>query len=176
MNEPQTDQDFLDKFRALYKSLAPGLIYYASKYVDVNTAEDFVQDVFLKIWNKRAFLYWEEGLHSYLYHAVRHACLDHLKHLEIKANVENNVQLRLKIEELYYSQSSSLAWKEDTRLQAVYREIQKLPDKCREIFIMAYIEERKAAEIATLLNISKRTVEAQLYKALKFIRASFNPD
>ena len=49
--------------------------------------------------------------------------------------------------------------------------MEKLPDKCREIFSMSYLEERKTVEIADLLNISPRTVEAQLYKALKLLRA-----
>jgi len=55
-------------------------------------------------------------------------------------------------------------------MSAVYCEIDKLPSRCREIFVMSYLEERKADEIARLLNISKRTVEAQLYKGLKMIR------
>ena len=53
---------------------------------------------------------------------------------------------------------------------SIYKEIDKLPDKCREIFTMSYLEERKTSEIAVLLNISTRTVEVQLYKALKILR------
>ena len=52
----------------------------------------------------------------------------------------------------------------------VDKEMDKLPDKCREIFTMSYLEERKTSEIAVLLNISTRTVEVQLYKALKILR------
>lgn len=59
---------------------------------------------------------------------------------------------------------------EDERLELIYKEMDKLPEKCREIFTMSYLEERKTAEIAVLLNISSRTVEAQLYKALKILR------
>ena len=51
-----------------------------------------------------------------------------------------------------------------------YKEMDRLPEKCREIFTMSYLEERKTSEIAVLLNISTRTVEAQLYKALKILR------
>ncbi|MDR0537865.1 MAG: RNA polymerase sigma-70 factor [Tannerellaceae bacterium] len=171
MNEPLKEHELLAKFQTLYKQYAPELILFAAKFVDISSAEDFVHDVFLKLWNKRAFLYWEDGMKTYLYHAVRHACLDCLKHREIRDNVENNALLRLKIEELYYAESSNPLWQEDTRLTLVYREIENLPQKCREIFTMAYIEDRKASEIASLLNISKRTVEAQLYKALKIIRS-----
>jgi RNA polymerase sigma-70 factor (ECF subfamily) len=170
MNEPLREQDLLDKFRALYKKYAPGLISYAAGLVGAVTAEDLVQDVFLKIWNRRSFLFWEEGLSNYLYNAVRHSCLDCLKRLQVKDRLESNELTRLKIEEMYYSETANLPWQDDKRLQSVYREIDALPGRCREIFVMAYLEERKITEIASLLNISRRTVEAQLYKGLKYIR------
>jgi RNA polymerase sigma-70 factor (ECF subfamily) len=170
MNEPLKDHELLGKFQVLYKNYAPVLIFYAAKFVDPPTAEDLVQDVFLKIWNRRSFIFWEDSLQTYLYNAVRHACLDYLKHEEVKNHFVNNTLVKLKEEELYYTETPVLLWQEDDRLQLIYKEIGKLPEKCREIFTMAYLEERKAAEIATLLNISKRTVDAQLYKALKYIR------
>jgi RNA polymerase sigma-70 factor (ECF subfamily) len=59
---------------------------------------------------------------------------------------------------------------EDVRLSRVYREIEKLPGKCREIFVMVYLENQKPSETASMLNLSRRTVDAQLYKGLKAIR------
>ena len=170
IHKQMNDNEIQDQFRALYNNYASALIFYASKFVDKTTAEDLVQDVFLRIWKKRSFLLWGDGLPNYLYNAVRHACLDHLKHQEIKNRIEEDILTKLKIEELYYTKMPALLWQEDFRLQSIYKEIEKLPEKCREIFTMAYLEERKAAEIASLLNISKRTVESQLYKALKHIR------
>jgi RNA polymerase sigma-70 factor (ECF subfamily) len=170
MKEPPKNHEIEHLFRALFKESAHILVFYAAKFVDRDTAEDLVQDVFLKIWNKRSFIFIKEGIHSYLYQATRHACLDYLKHQEVKAGYENVARFKLKIEELYFTDDPSFLFKEDNRLLSIYNEIDKLPDKCREIFVMAYLEERKTAEIATLLNISKRTVEAQLYKALKQIR------
>ncbi|MDR1258670.1 MAG: RNA polymerase sigma-70 factor [Tannerellaceae bacterium] len=174
MNEPLKEQELLEKFRALYKQYAPALIFYATRLVDTTTAEDLVHDVFLKVWNKRSFIFWEESLKSYLYNAVRHGCLDYLKHEEVKANFENSTLIKLKIEKLYYSETTALLWQDDNRLQYIYKQIDALPPKCREIFIMAYVEERKTSEIASLLSISKRTVEAQLYKGLKYIRKSLH--
>ena len=166
MNEQINDHEIQDKFRVLYKKHARTLIVYASKFVDKTTAEDLVQNVFLKVWSKRSFLVWEEGLSTYLYHAVQHACLDYLKHLEIKRNILG----KLKIEELNYTDNSASLWQENRYLQVIYREIDNLPEKCRKIFTMSYLEDRKSSDIASLLNISKRTVEAQLYKALKLIQ------
>ncbi|MDR1938687.1 MAG: RNA polymerase sigma-70 factor [Tannerellaceae bacterium] len=174
MNEPRKEEEILTLFEALYKKNAPLLISYAARFVDSGTAEDLVQNIFLKIWDKRSFVFIKEGIQTYLYNAVRHACLDYLKHQEVKAEYENDVRLKLKIKELYYNNEPEFLFQEDSRLSSIYREVENLPGKCREIFVMAYLEERKSAEIAMLLNLSKRTVEAQLYKALKIIRKALN--
>ena len=96
--------------------------------------------------------------------------LDYLKHQEVKGDYINAVTTKLKIEEIYYNDDPQSLFAEDERLELIYKEMDKLPDKCREIFTMSYLEERKTSEIAVLLNISTRTVEVQLYKALKILR------
>lgn len=130
------------------------LIFYAGKYVNAVTAEDLVQDVFLKVWQKRTFLFLKEGIKTYLYRSVQHACLDYLKHQEVKGDYINAVTTKLKIEEIYYNDDPQSLFAEDERLELIYKEMDKLPDKCREIFTMSYLEERKTSEIAVLLNIS----------------------
>jgi len=170
MEDPLLDDDFLDDFKALYKKEAPAMVAFAARFTDLAAGEDIVQDIFLKIWEKRSFMFLKEGIHTYLFHAVRHACLDYLKHLDVRADYEAAVRLKLQIEELYYNNDPDFIAETDERMSAVYCEIDKLPSRCREIFVMSYLEERKADEIAKLLNISKRTVESQLYKGLKMIR------
>lgn len=78
------------------------LIFYAGKYVNAIAAEDLVQDVFFKIWQKRTFLFLKEGIRTYLYRSVQHACLDYLKHQEVKGDYINTVTTQLKIEETYW--------------------------------------------------------------------------
>jgi RNA polymerase sigma-70 factor (ECF subfamily) len=146
------------------------LIFYAEKYVDSDTAEDLVQDIFIKIWQKKTFLFLNEGLTTYLYRSVQHACLDCLKREDVKDNYVDSVVNQLKIEEIYFNDDPEFLFNEDERLQMIYQEVEKLPERCRDIFTMSYMEERKTPEIAKLLNISPRTVEAQLYKALKTLR------
>lgn len=170
MDRPKEDDRELIQFKELYKSIASMLIFYAGKYVNAVTAEDLVQDVFLKVWQKRTFLFLKEGIKTYLYRSVQHACLDYLKHQEVKGDYINAVTTKLKIEEIYYNDDPQSLFAEDERLELIYKEMDKLPDKCREIFTMSYLEERKTSEIAVLLNISTRTVEVQLYKALKILR------
>ena len=146
------------------------MIFYACKFVNPATAEDLVQDVFLKVWQKKLFLFLKEGIKTYLYRSVQHACLDYLRHQDVKSDYVKAVTTRLKIEEIYYNDDPLFFFSEDERLALIFREMEKLPDKCRQIFSMSYLEEMKTSEIAVLLNISPRTVEAQLYKALKMLR------
>lgn len=151
--------------------MAPILIFYAGKYVDRITAEDLVQDVFLRIWQKRTPLLLKEGIRTYLYRSIQHACLDYLKHQEVEGDYMRATLNRLKIEEINHSNEPDFLFEEDERLLRIYEEMEKLPPKCKEIFVMSYLEERKTDDIALLLNVSKRTVEAQLYKALKKLRS-----
>lgn len=160
----------LQKFRALYLEHTPGLIYYACKYVDKDTAEDLVQDVFVRIWQKRQIPFDVEGVKTYLFRSVQNACLDYLRHQQIESTYADGVIHTLKIEEINYHSHTDTLELEQERLASVYREIGKLPDRCREVFTLAYLDEKKASEIADMLRISQRTVEAQLYKALKIIR------
>ncbi len=170
MVKPQKEDHALVQFKELYVQYASALMFYAGRYVDDQTAEDIVHDLFQKIWYKKAFLFLNGGMKTYLFRSVRHACLDCLKHQEVKNNYVQTVVSRLKIEELYYNDDPKHLYIEDDRLAAIYKEINNLPEKCRNIFMMSYLEERKTGEIALQLNLSKRTVEVQLYKALKQIR------
>ncbi|MDR3268512.1 MAG: RNA polymerase sigma-70 factor [Tannerella sp.] len=170
MSEMQTEDENIERFKALYTKYAPALIAYAARFVDTGTAEDLVQDIFLKVWDKRAFIFLKEGIHTYLYQAVKHACLDHFKHEDVKADYASAILTKLKIEELYYTDDPDFIYHQDDRMLSIQKEIEKLPEKRREIFTMAYLEEKKSEEIALCLNLSKRTVEAQLYKALKNLR------
>ena len=118
----------LDKFKLLYLENAPRLIFYASKYVDSDTAEDLVHDIFIKIWQKKEIYSVEEGLKTYLFRSVQNACLDYLKHKSIEMTYADEVARRLKIEEIDYYNQSDAAELEKERLDSVYREIAKLPD------------------------------------------------
>ena len=85
----------LNKFKLLYLENAPRLIFYASKYVDSDTAEDLVHDIFIKIWQKKEIYSVEEGLKTYLFRSVQNACLDYLKHKSIEKTYADEVARRL---------------------------------------------------------------------------------
>jgi RNA polymerase sigma-70 factor (ECF subfamily) len=158
------------EFEQLYKKHAAGLIFYARKFVDYQTAEDVVHDVFLKIWFSESVMLVNENISSYLFNAVRNMCLDLLKHQAVHDDYVSKAVLALKMEELASDENIVDKLIEQEKIDAVYKAIDRLPEKCREVFVQAYIEEKKNVEIAEQLHISVRTVEAHIFKALKLLR------
>lgn len=165
----------LISFKSYYEANVSSLMLFARRFVSGEMAEDIIQDVFLDIWDHSEE---RERLpsRSYLFMAVRNKCLNILIREQVKKNYIDSTELDNRILGLDYydSYEKQLIDKED--IQYVYDEIEKLPEKCRIIFKMAYFEERKNAEIAEILDISIRTVEHQLYLGLKTLRTRFMSD
>ena len=154
----------------LYIKYAPGMIFYARKFVDYQTAEDIVHDVFLKIGMSASVMITNENIENYLSCAVRNTCLDLLKHQAVHDDYMSNAIRDLKMEEIDSDDNIIDQLIDQEKMDAVYKQIDRLPEKCREVFVMAYIEEKKHVAIAEQLNISVRSVEAHIFKALKILR------
>jgi len=161
-------------FREIYRKYAPVMQAFASKFTDRATAEDLVQDVFMQIWVARETLPINESLQAYLFRAVRNRCINHLEHIKVKANYVAREMIDLQIREAEFFQSPEQLLIRQEQLEQVRREIEKLPEKNRRIFQMAYNDDLKAAVIAEKLHLSVRTVETQIYKALKTLRSIFD--
>lgn len=163
---------FADHYQAFYLKYAGDLIFFARKFVNHQTAEDIVHDVFLKIWDAKSTIVVEEEMQNYLLTMVQNGCYDFLKHRQVQNGYVNNKFLQLKVEELqYYETTTEDSWPEND-LEALYESIEKLPERRRDIFKRAYIQGEKHVDIANKLEISVRTVETHIYKALKTLRNS----
>ncbi|MDR2921704.1 MAG: RNA polymerase sigma-70 factor [Tannerella sp.] len=159
----------LISFRHYYEANVSHLKLFARRFVSSDIAEDIVHDVFLEVWNYLESCK-EMPSRSYLFMAVRNRCLNNLKRELVKENYVQTTQLDNQILGLDYydSYEKLIIAKED--IQAIYDQIERLPEKCRVIFKMAYLEDKKNAEIAEELNLSIRTVEHQLYLGLRTLR------
>jgi RNA polymerase sigma-70 factor (ECF subfamily) len=157
---------------ALFGQYAAGLLGYACKFVTREAAEDIVQDVFIYLHRNAATLEIRHTLRSYLFRAVHNRCLDHIKHDMVHKRYVSQALSALSLQELEYYDPS--AGKESLLMKGedggVWRAIEQLPPKCREIIKMRYQEGLKTKEISDAMGISSRTVETQLYKALKLLR------
>lgn len=138
-------------------------IYYLSGDMDV--AEDLVQDVFMKLWEKRDSIK-NETVKPLLYRIARN--------LYFNVHKRNAVDLKFVNSSLKESENESpefiLEMKEfDEKLQ---KAISDLPEHCRTIFLMSRMDEMKYHEIADRFKISVKAVEKQISKALKLLRES----
>lgn len=139
------------------------LCFFADKMLrDFDLSRSIVQQVFVDLWLKREKLR-VSSLHSYLYQAVKNSAFDVLKHKKVESRYLSSLYRNEPEEMNDLIEEAELA-------DRINRAVQKLPEKCREIFVMCRFEELKYAEIAEKLNISVKTVEMQVGIALKKLR------
>lgn len=154
-----TVKEFEIFFRRLYLPLG----MYALRIVDdADVAEDMVQEAFLKTWERL-----EEGLEisnfkSFIYRSVRNVCLSYLSSL--KETVGEEFVPEVDEEEIDTSFRDARIWKA----------IDELPEKCREIFLMSKRDGYSNEEIAEELGISIKTVKNQMTKAFNRLREALS--
>jgi len=133
---------------------------------DFETAREIVHDAFITLWEKRATVDADRPVKSYLTTIIFNRCQNHLRDnrkfstdlLAIENLLEHSVSI----------QTDFLVEKELS--VAIQAAIDELPEKCREIFLLSRYESLKYHEIAERLNLSQKTVEAQMSKALQHMR------
>ncbi|WP_421878507.1 RNA polymerase sigma-70 factor [Marinoscillum sp.] len=139
---------------------------YAMRFMDeVEEAEEIVQDVFVKFWEKCDTLAPDSSVKSYLYRSVHNTCLNYLKHQKVKDSYRQYVMgfMQEAVESSYEPEKPDLE-------KRIMEEINALPPRCSEIFKLSRFEGLKYQEIADHLEISIKTVEVQMGKALKVLR------
>ena len=165
-------QGDIRQFETLFRSSYLSLVRYAGTIIKENdTAEEIVQDLFVRIWQEREKIKIESSLNGYLFRAVHNRCLHHIEHMKV---VERHAREVISAEETTSETPSDiLQFKE---LQSKIAEIiEKLPERCGRIFCMNRFEGLKYAEIAEKLSLSVKTVEANMGRALKeFRKALYN--
>ena len=179
----QNHKNTIAEFEEIYISFYPRLKRFAQEYViSEGDAENIVQDVFLTLWERGAFVSSHINLTSYLFTNIRNRCIDFLRHRIVMQNAANKMQeeyelaLQIKLQSLqaFDEQIFSNADMETVVVNA----IQSLPEKCRQIFVMNKIEGKKQKTIAEELDISIHTVESQMaiaYRKLKEILKDYRP-
>lgn len=153
----------------LFKQYYKQLVRFAREIVKSNDqAEDMVQEVFVKIWEKRNQLSDSVQLKPYLYVAVKNHCLNQLKLNERKYWMEDEME-----DDIRLSTPDATGQLDAKQLQSkIEQAIEALPPKCGLIFKMSRFEEKSYKEIAEALELSIKTVENQMGKALAILRQS----
>ncbi|MGN6438977.1 MAG: RNA polymerase sigma-70 factor [Agriterribacter sp.] len=154
-------------FEAIFTSFYGGLHGYACTLIrNEAAAEGIVQQVFLKLWEKRNSLSIDISVKAYLYKSVYNHCLNYIKHRQIQS-VHEKYMAKQPVSLAEASESKVLGKELREHIRAA---IEDLPEQCGIIFKMSRFEELKYQEIASKLGLSIKTVEAQMGKALRLMR------
>ena len=167
----QTGLEFWEKIRLgdstafsyVFQKYYQALYQFAGRFVkDAQTAENIVQDVFVKLWTNRENCLITSSLKSYLYAATRNTALNFL----------SREKKQLSTEDLMSDRQDTTANPEERIIEnemidEVYKAIEKLPEKCRYVYLMKRYDDLKYHEIAEILDISINTVKTQMKRALK---------
>jgi len=166
-----TKELYYRRFQALFADYYSPLCNYALTFVkSAEVSEDIVQEVFTRIWESRREVILEDSARFYLFTAVRNNCITHLRKEKKTGLVEWTDQ------EIVYEESPQPVKEPDQEINyelLLQEGIDRLPPKCREIFVLSRLSNMKYKEIAESLGISIKTVENQLGKALKLMRLLF---
>ncbi len=167
------EENFDLNYKFLFRKYYANLLFYATRIVGEEEAEDVVQDVFVELWNRKDAVTVGDQIQAFLYRAVYTRALNVLKHRDVKNSYEAVVlDIHKKRIEYYQPDSNDVVKRiEDRELRRELSEaINELPNKCKMVFKLSYLHDMKNKDIAETMGISLRTVEAHMYKALKFLR------
>lgn len=161
-------------FEKVYRYYYSRLNYFAKQYVfDSEIAKNIVQDVFTELWVKRNVLQEETNLNAWLFTVTKNKSLKIISHLKSQKNYSNYInsrQLVINYSALSDFDTSNFVFEE---LQSQIDEaLDKLSPACRKVFEMSRFEDLKNKQIAEELNLSIKTVEAHISKALRSLKSA----
>ena len=157
-------------YQELFERYAPRIYQFSLSYLKNQVdAEELVQDVFLKIWEKRETLDQSKNIKAFIFKAAVNTIYDFIRH----KNIENAFS--------DFVRSNSESGSNDTWHLVIFDEMQEnlqkllaqLPEQQKKIFQLSKEEGLSNEEIASKLNLSKRTVENHLYRAVSFLKENF---
>lgn len=161
----------LKLFEDIYLRYADELLRYALSFrCDLRQSEEIVQDVFLSLWKRQNELTIDGDIRPYLYKAIKYKVFDFFRNESRKQLLIE--ELRLQACDFQCFTDQEVSFNELQRL--IGHAVEKLPCRCREIYVMSRDQGLKNRDIATKLAISEKTVEQHLTKALKYIRQKLN--
>jgi RNA polymerase sigma-70 factor (ECF subfamily) len=154
-------------FNQLFEEFYVSLFYYSRNLVkEEEEAKDIVLTCLHKCWERRMQFEHYQHIKSFLYLIVRNAGLNYLKKEQRSAIHFPNFLMSA---ELVQQEDDYLVIEAEV-LKRVFKAVEGLPDKCRRVFELTYLEEKSVAEIAALLQISPANVSVQRHRALQLLR------
>lgn len=163
-----TGTDEIIAFERMFKSYYSGLCGYAFKLLhDAAVAEEMVQDTFAKMWEKRASLNMARSRESYIFRALHNNCMDVIRENSRRQAMEQEVRMMSGFQD---EPADERQLRQSFLEQKVMAAVRSLPAQCRQVFELSKINKMKYKEIAEKMNISPKTVENHMGRALKKLR------
>lgn len=165
----------IHRFNQLFNEYYERFICFAQGYVrERETAEDFVSEAFTLFWENRESLFSDTKPQAYILTIVKNKCLNHLQHTQVKQRTENILceheswRLSLSINTLRACDPEFLFSEEMERI--IHETLQSLPKKTHQIFVLNRFEGLSYHEIAEKMNLSCKTIEYHISRALRELR------
>ena len=160
-----------EAFAYVFRMYYSPLLNYAGRILkDVEAANDVVQECFCRLYELRRELRKELQVRPYLYKSVYNACMDAIKHQKVESNYINQELLDFYFSKVVETPEAEQALLDEDLKGAIQDAINKLPERCREIFVLSKVDGLSNKQIAEQLNISMKTVEAQMTTAFVRLR------
>jgi len=137
---------------------------------DKDAAEDIVQEVFIRFWNKKEDLPKDLDPKAYLFKSVSNASLNFIAEQKKSTKVESEILINVEANE----KADGEILHQET-VEAIRLGLEELPPACKNVFLLSRNEDLSYKEIADTLDISIKTVEAQMSKALRILRKYLKP-
>lgn len=160
----------VEAFRSIFNMFSTRIFYFCNKLLPTKEeAEDIMQKTFMALWEQRELLDENKDILKYLYSIARNNTYQAFrKHLAIQDSIseQNNINKLSQNnteEQIDFSETQNI----------IFKIIEKLPPKRKEIFKLSRIEGLTYREIAAKLNISENTVDTQMRKSLEFLRKQY---
>lgn len=163
-----------DAFTTVYRHLHRRVFWFAKKFVtDIEDARDLTAEAFIKVWQQNQSFKDLNAIEAFLHVTVRNKCFNLLKHQQMKAGRREELlrQLRDREQGNFLDELLQLQL-----ISKIYAEVNKLPPRMKEIFLLSYREGMKPAEIAGLLQIKPQTVINQRITAIKLLQLALGKD
>ena len=157
------DTDF--DFDTIYTSCYKGLVAYATRYVDIEEAQNIVQDTMMWLWDNKQTIIPGKSINALLMRIVRNKALNNVKHNTVLSRVHKQIEasLREQFESPDLYMSVELA-------ELLEKALKSLPDNLRETFILSRVERLSYKDIAERLGISVKAVDNRLSRTMKILK------
>ena len=172
------DKDLLLKLKAgqkkafdeIYNRYAKFLFHYAHKCLNNwDDTDDFVQDLFFKLWTNKESINVFGSLRAYLTRCLKNLIIDKYRHQKLETNYLRDLDIR----DLQDNSTESYINQKDYK-NVLQQHIKELPAKMQQILVLRKLEDLSILEIADQLNISKQTVKNQVLTAMSRLKSSLN--